>query len=224
VIRPNSGFKGFTIVELLITMLVMGMVVTIIMNFMANGLVNSAIQGARSDLLFEAQTALDLAQNDIRLSAAAEDDNRWQDANAPSAPSNLFSWHSDGTTVILATAAQDNAGGILFEDAHKYITVKDNYIFFVRSGVLYKRVLAAPVTTNGTKTSCPAAKATANCPADKTLLHNVKSFSVRYLNGQNQTVSPPDARSVELSVQLKTTKYRHDITAAYTTRTVFRND
>ena len=218
------GAAGYTLVELLITFVVLGIVVAVVMNFMASSLVQSTLMSARADLLFDAQNALDSAQSDIRLSAAAESNNRWPDDNAPAAPSDRFSWTSTSNRLILATAAENSSGTILFEDAKKYITHKDNYIYFVQNGNLYKRIIAAPVAGNPTKTSCPAAKATAACPADKLLMHNVQSFLVTYLDANDLEVTPTNARAIELTVNLKIRKYQHDITATYTTRTVFRND
>jgi prepilin-type N-terminal cleavage/methylation domain-containing protein len=215
---------GFTLVELIVAMLMTGILTLVVMNFMAHSLVQSTIESARAELLGEAQLTLDSANDDIRLSAAADDANRWPDAHAPNAPSDPYSWDSTASTVILATAAEDSQHNILFEDASKYITYKDNLIYFVSGGILYKRTLASPEANNSAKTSCPQALASASCPADKVLLHNVTSFTVRYLNGLDQTVTPSDARSIEMSVQLQVIKYRHPITASYTTRTVFRND
>lgn len=216
--------NGFTLVELMIVMSVTAIMTMVVMNFMADNLVASTVENARADLLHEEQSALDLATYDIRLSAAADDNNRWQDNYAPGAPGNLYSWSSNSSTLILATAAQDIHNNILFADANNYITNKDNYIYFVKNGTLYKRILPAPVANNSALQTCPKASATSSCPPDKELLHNVTTFTVKYYDGQNNQVTPSDARSIELTVALQTKKYGHVISANYTTRTVFRND
>ena len=215
---------GFTIVELLVALTVTGLVIGIMMNFMLNNLVQSSVQSAHANLLRESQQTLDLVANDIQLSANADQNNRWPDANAPSAPLNTFSWASNSTTLVLATAATTSSKTIIFSDPLKYITQKNNIIYFVQNKTLYKRTVAASVAGNGAKTSCPKSIATSLCPADKELVHDVSSFSVNYLDGDNQSVTPSNARSIELTLKLSAKTYRQVISETYTTRMVFRND
>jgi len=214
---------GFSLVELIVALVITGLLTGILLNFMLGSLVHSAEATARTNLLSEAQAALNVADTDIQSSASADQNNRWQDANAPDA-SNQLSWQSNSSTLILATAAQDSSGNIIFADPLKYITQKNNDIYFVQNNILYKRILAAPVSGNSATTTCPAGNATSSCPADKVLVHNVTSFAVRYLDATNQDVTPTNARSIELTLSLATTQYGHTLSATYTTRMVFRND
>lgn len=215
---------GFTLVETMIALAVTGILVLAVMNFVLENLITSAVTTARAELLSEAESGLDNAARDIRLSANADQNNRWQDNYAPNAPTDPYSWQSNSSTVILATAAEDQSNNILFQDPLKYITQKNNIIYFQKNGTLYKRILAAPITGNKARTTCPIAVASSSCPSDREMLHNVSAFSVRYLDGNDDEVSPTDARSVELTVQLQAKKYGQNITAKYTTRMVFRND
>src|SRR5581483_1667910 len=153
----------------------------------------------------------------------ADDDNRWQDSYAPVAGS-PYSWQSNSTTLILATAAVSTSGNILWQDANNYIPYKNNVIYFLQNGTLYKRILAANVANNSAITSCPAAHATASCPADRVMLQNVSSFSVAYHDGNGSNVTPSNARSVVLTVALSKTEYNQALTANYTAQMVFRND
>lgn len=220
---PASNDSGFTLVELLIALVVTGIVIGILMNFMMGSLVQSTLASAKANLLSEAQTTLNLVNNDIQLSSSADTNNRWQDPNAPD-PTNELSWQSNSSTLILATAAQDKSGNIIFSDPLKYITEKNNNIYFVQNGTLYKRILAAPDANNSAVTTCPAAESSSSCPPDKVLIHNVSSFSVQYIDAANQSVTPANARSIQITIGLADTKYGHNITASYTTRMVFRND
>jgi type II secretory pathway component PulJ len=215
---------GFTIVELAVALSVTSIIVLVIMDFMMNNLVQSTLETAQAQLLGEAQTTLDIMGNDVRLSATADQNNRWPDNYAPGAPSNLYSWQSDNSHIVLATAALDKSNNVIFSDPLKYISEKNNIIYFVQDGTLYKRTLAAPVANNRAVTSCPAADASSTCPADKELLHNVSSFTVTYYDGNNTSVSSTDARSVEIAINLQKRQYGHNISASYTTRMVFRND
>lgn len=215
---------GFTLVEVMASTAITGILIVVIMGFITNSLVSTTIDSTRGDMLREAEEAMDVITRDIRLSASAEDNNRWQDTYAPNAPTDLYSWQSDADTLILATAALDTNRNVLFEDALHYITYKNNNIYFVSGGKLYKRTLAATIASNAAKTSCPAAHATSTCPADSVLATNIASFQVHYISGDGAEVDPTDARSIELDINLQATKYNKSISASYKTRTVFRND
>ncbi len=220
--KLNRG--AFTIVELLVSVLVTSLLVMVIMNFTADSLVNYAINIARRDLLAEAQEALDKIADETRLSANADQNNRWQDTHAPGAPGNLLSWNSSGSTLILATAAQNTSKDIIFSDPAKYITEKNNNIYFVSNGTLYRRTLASTVASNAAKTTCPSSAASASCPADEALISNITNFVVRYIDGDGNQVTPTNARSIELEIDLSRNYYGRNITADYKTRMVFRND
>lgn len=216
--------SGFTIVEVLVAVIVTSLLVMVIMNFMADSLVNYAINIARRDLLVEAQEGLDKIADETRLSANADQNNRWQDTHAPNAPGNLLSWSSDNDTLILATAAQNANKDIIFSDPAQYITEKNNNIYFVNNGTLYRRIIASPVAGNAAKTTCPRSAATGTCPADEALISNISRFVIRYIDGNGAAVSPTNARSIELEIDLSRQYYGRNITADYKTRMVFRND
>lgn len=216
--------SGFTLVESVIALTVTSMLIFVVVNFMVNSIAQYSTVNARSRLLNEAQIALDIIGDDIRLSANADENNRWPDANAPIAPDNLFSWTSSPSTLILATAAEDVNGDIIFSDQAEYISLKDNNVYFVRDRKLYKRTLAADGISNTSVTTCPANETTANCPTDKQLLAGVDSFNLKYFNEKGEQVTPTDARSVEMYVKISEDQYRQPVSAEYTTRMVFRND
>jgi prepilin-type N-terminal cleavage/methylation domain-containing protein len=212
---------GFSLVELLVVMAITTVLASVASSFIISNLTGSTRATAKANLLGEAQVGVNKITADIRASSNADSDNRWPDANAPGG--NQFGWTSTSSQVILAIASQDNNDNILWQDSSNYIPYKDNAIYYVQNNVLYKRMLGAPVANNLAKTSCPAATATSSCPADRAILHNVSSFSVRYLDRTSTDTTPTNAKAVEITVTLSTTAYRQVITATYTTRMVFRN-
>lgn len=222
-LRQDSKEAGFTLVELIVAMVVLVVVSGAVITFSVNKTIEAARVSTRADLLTNAQIGLDRMANDIRLSSKADDTNRWADNNSPSSPTNNYGWQSTSTTLVLATSAQTSDGTILFDDKADYITTKNNYIYYLSGGTLYKRILAAPVSNNSAITTCPPASVTASCPSDKIVLTNVKSLSVKYYDTLNQQVDPASARSIQLTVQLGTTSFGQAITTNYTTRMVFRN-
>lgn len=216
--------NGFTLVETIIALTVTSILMFIIIDFMTNSIIQYSLTEERSKLLNEAQSGLDVIGNDIRLSGNADNNNRWEDINAPAAPTNLFSWQSNNSQLVLATAVEDTSGNIIFADPALYISEKNNNIYYVNNRKLYKRTLASSVNDNRAKTTCPADRASSDCPADRELLDDVETFTVKYYNSQNQEVAPTDARSVELYIKLQENKYSQPVSVDYSTRMVFRND
>lgn len=214
---------GVTIIELLITVTIISIMSFVIMNFMVSWLQQYAITETRSALLTDAQEAIDQIVDAIRLSSSADENNRWPDSNAPNG-SNQYSWLSDSDTLVLATAVENTGGEIVFSDSSNYTSQKDNLIYFLQNGSLYRRVLAAPVANNKRTTSCPQASSSASCPSDWKLAANVSNFTVKYFNGDNQEVEPTEARSVELSLTLQKRRFSQLIQSVYKTRMVYRND
>lgn len=224
--KTSNTSTGFTVIELLVAMSVMGLLIIVFMNFTNNTLVQTSITSARGDLLREAQLALDLIARDIRLSSNADDFNRIPDNNAPDAPTNPFSWYSDENTLVLATAAMDANKNIIFEDPLRYSSLKNNNIYYVQDRTLYIRTLAADQAENIARTSCPENIATTDCPADrKLIINNVERFKIRYLSADDtEVLTPTEARSIELTLALQVKRFGRTIQSSYITRTVFRNE
>lgn len=215
------GQHGFTVTELAIGISVAAILMTLIFGFMTNSLVQYSNDTNRANLLNSAQTGFEIITNDIRLSANADINNRWPDANGPSGD---FSWTSDNDTLVLATATEDTNGNIVFADQANYISQKNNVIYFLQNGTLYRRVLAAPVANNDAKTTCPSSLSSTSCPADKAILENVQDFAIKYIDEQGTEVTPADARAIELYAKLEKKTFSEPVTVDYTTRMVFRND
>ncbi len=220
----NLNARGFTTVELLVVVTVTTILIIIVGTFLITNLQQSTLATAKGNMLYETQQSLDLAANDIRLSSNADTNNRWPDANSPGGSGAPMSWQSNNNTLVLATAAENSTGTIIFADSKNYITEKNNIVYFVKDKTLYKRTIASSVANNGEKTSCPKSSSSTACPADKELLHNVTAFTVTYKDGQDTTVSPTTARSVELAVTVSKPMYQRDVSVNYKTRMVFRND
>lgn len=219
--RKRLNEAGYTLVEVLIVVTVMGILLAVIGTFALGSFTQTSVESVRASQLGESQIAMDRVINDIRLAAGADSTNRWPDANNSAG---TLAWSSNANTLVLATIATNASNNVIFADASKYISEKNSTIYFVKNGNLYKRVLAAPVAGNSAKTSCPQAVASASCPADKLMLSNVVSFSLKYFDGANAQVTPTNARSVELTVNTSTKRFSQTIKSNYTTRAVFRND
>lgn len=212
---------GYTLVEVVITLSVIGILLGIVGNFAVSALTQTTVESVRASQLGQSQIAMDKIINDIRLSAGADIVNRWND---PNNPNGSYAWQSNANTLLLSTVVMDSSDNVIFADASKYISEKNSVIYFVKDGTLFKRTLAATVPGNVAKTTCPAAVASTACPADSVMLNDVTNFRLKYLDNNNTEVTPTDARSVELTVEAATKRFGQDIKSGYTTRAVFRND
>lgn len=216
------GTRGVTLVELMISIVITGILVSVVIMFTVSNLSGFSATSIKENLLAQAQTGLNTMNDSILLAGAADVNNRIADSNGPGAPTNLFGWTGGSQTLILATAAEDTSGNILFSDASKYISYKNNVIYYLSGTTIYKRTLAASVSGNKAKTTCPASAASASCPADPVILQNVSAFSVTYLDKTNASVTPGNARGIEMTVTLKDKRFNTHVD--YKTRSVFRND
>ncbi len=222
---PHKGEKGFTLIELLVAISISSLLFIGIMTFLVTSLVNNSIRSARADLLREAQLSLDVMVKDIRLSASSAANNSVEDIYSPdAAATNGYGWESDVDTLVLNTAATNESNEIIFADASHYISEKDNIIYYVENGTLYKRTLANEVPGNSSNTTCPPEDATDDCPSDRLSVKNVYSLQFRYYDGLGDEVEPENARAVEVSLNLRTQKYGREVDVNYSTRTVFRNE
>lgn len=216
--------QGMTLIELLVTAVIVSIVSVILVAFLGDWVEQHAVSDTRTQLLTEAQNSLDIITDAVRLSAAADQLNRWEDPNSPGAPDDVYSWSSDSDTLVLASAVEDTNGDIVFSDTLSYTSQKNNQIFFVSDSKLYRRLLAAPEENNTMVTSCPESISSDVCPKDRLLADNVTSFVIKYYNADNQEVSPVGARSIQVSLTLAKTTYKQPIEESYSTRMVFRND
>ena len=214
--------RGLSLTELIISLSIISVLSFAVMSFMLSWTEQHAITETRSALLADVQNAVDQIVDAVRLSSTADSSNRLPDAHAPGG--NQFGWTSSNNTLILASAVEDTTGNIVFSDPASYTSQKNNQIYFVSNGVLYRRILAASVANNKLKTSCPSSSASTSCPADRVLARNVSNFQVKYFNSENSEVSPSHARSVEISLTLSRRKFSQLIQSVYKTRMVFRND
>lgn len=220
--RMSQRQAGFTLIELLVTMTLMSIVGVTLSQFVANWFEASTLTQARTNLLTNAESALDKVTTDIKLSGSADDNNRWPDNNGPGAPTNLYGWQSNSSTLILAKSATDSGGNVIYSDPNDYITEKDNEVYYLSGGTLYRRTLSSGSANDAAVTTCPP-PGQAGCPADATVATGVTSFTVQYYDANENIVAPSSARSIELDITLTSAQGGQTVSASYNTRMVFRN-
>ncbi len=218
----RTSSNGYALVELTIATAIISAIIMLLMSFMSVRISDYAAKSARSDIQFQSQKALDIISRDIKHSASVDGQNRWSDNYAPSSPSNNYSWVSDSDTLILAHPAISNSGQVLFQDAQGYVSYKDNFIYFIKDNVLYKRILAASVPNNRAITTCPSG--TTGCPPDIKLAENVESMIIAYYaTGEEQGSDPAPSRSVDVTLKVNKKVFGKNIIEEKRENTTFRN-
>jgi Tfp pilus assembly protein FimT len=215
-------YTGYTLVELTIATAIISAIILLMMNFMSVRIADNATKSARSSIQLQAQKAVDIISRDIKHSASVDGQNRWADNYAPDSPANNFSWSSDSDTLILAHPAISTDGQVLFQDAQGYVSYKDDFIYFIKDKILYKRILAAPVANNRATTTCPSG--TTNCPADIKLADDVETFLVTYYaTGEGAGNDPAPSRSVDVTLKINKKVFGKNIIEEIREHTTFRN-
>lgn len=219
--RRTLNQRGFTLLELLVIIMIVGILSLTVANFIIGWLQTSSLAQARASLLTNAQAALDNVSDDIRLSGGADGNNRWPDTYAPG---NEYGWQSNGSTLVLARVATSSTKDVIYSDPVQYVTEKDNVVYYVSGKKLYQRIIAAGNPSTAAITSCPPVSATPSCPADKKIAEDVTAFSITYYNADDQVVPADEARAVQLGITISQQKGGEQVEATYTTRMVFRNE
>ncbi len=220
-LSSKTGQSGFTLVELLVVMIIMGILSLSLANFIATWLQASNLAQNRSTLLYTAENALDTMTQDIQLSGDADLNNRYPD---PYAPGGLYGWTSGPQVLVLAKVAVDKYNNVIYSDSAKYISLKDNEIYFLSGSTLYRRTLSSGNASDVAVTTCPAADATPSCPPDTVIANNVSNLNFSYYDANENIVAPDDARSIQAAITVFQKSGVKTITASYTTRMVFRNE
>ncbi|HEY4963150.1 MAG TPA: type II secretion system protein [Candidatus Saccharimonadales bacterium] len=220
--RKSRGKEaGFTLVETLVVMIIMGVIGLMLSTFIYTWLQAATLAQNRASLLDTAESSMNTITTDVQLSGDVDTNNRWADAYGPGGQ---YGWTSGSQVLILAKAATDSSNNILFSDPAKYISQKDNDIYYLSGSNLYRRTLSAGVANDAAVTTCPPANASASCPADKLIARAVTSLSFSYIDSGGNTTTPTSARSVQVSLTLTKTQNARSITASYSTRMVLRNE
>jgi prepilin-type N-terminal cleavage/methylation domain-containing protein len=219
--KPLNKY-GFTLVELLIVIVVMGIITLPIATFVTTWLNAADIAQGRSNLLSNAESSMTTITTDIQLSGSAEENNRWPDPNGPGG--NQYGWSSSSSVLVLARIATDKGGNVIFSDTSKYISQKDDAIYFLSGTTLYRRLITSNSSNDSIETTCPPALATATCPADLVVATGVSSFSLAYYDINGAISTTANARSVQISLTLASKVDNHNISASYVSRMVFRNE
>lgn len=217
----RSVASAFTIVELSISMVVAGILAIVIFSVTFYYYANTVQAQTAADLGLESQAVLSQLSEDLRLADAISDTNALADANEPpggwvtSNPSNV---------IIIESPAVDASRNIIYDSSTGF-PYRNEYIYFISGGVMYKRILANSSASGNTETTtCPAAVANSTCPSDRLFSSHTSSLSFTLYDAAGAITSDfSQTRSVYLQVNLAKKVFGKNVTLNNSTRITLRN-
>lgn len=208
--------NGFTIVELMVTVAVGGLLTVAVVGMFLTMLSQSPVMRARNTLSTNLQTALNRINDDVRRSSNVTTYNLVPDANAPTSKTGYenvpgpetdtddnYYWRMGENRLLLNQTPIDSSSNPIYDNAQYAVGKKNTIIYYVRDGALYRRVVAAPYGTNSVTTaSCTPRVADGGCiQSDIRILDNLKAslgaaaFKVTYYD-RNGNVIPYTAKDI----------------------------
>jgi prepilin-type N-terminal cleavage/methylation domain-containing protein len=210
---------GFTIAELLIAVSVAAIASVLI--FTAFVYVNGSIlkEQTKTAMIRDSQLFLRRMVEDVRISNNIKTSNDIADSY------NGGGWTtSDPAYILIITVpATDENKNLVYDDITGQIYYHE-VVYFGDSGTMYRHLLANPGATDSIQTStCPAPNV--GCLRDIKLVENLENMLFKFYDSNDViTTIPENARSVEITINLRKRLYGEDIVTSNTTRMTLRNE
>lgn len=214
---------GFTIVELTVSTLVIGVLMSSLFLIFTNYYADAIRSDVAIQLTTESQTILRKMVEEIRTGSGIRNENLNTDAYEPAG-----GWETslaDGT-LILATPTLSNTNNFLFDESTGTL-FQTEYIYFVEGTTLYRRTLVDPsAVSSGSRevTSCPEANSTPTCPPDQRITDRFNFLSFTFYDQNNNiTTVANNARSIDIGISLTQNTFGGELSAENGIRMTFRN-
>lgn len=213
--------SGFTIVELVLSLVVGSMLSLTVIAFTFSYYMDTMRAQAETNMLIESQIILRRVADDMRYSSSILTTNTIADANEPSGGWNTS---NDDLILILSTPAADSQGDFI-DNEDQGTLYQNEFIYFADGQNFYKRVLAnSGASDNRLLTNCPAASASASCPADPLLSEDFSAMSfIFYDQNGDVTNDPTLGRSVDIIIELEKTVFGETLSVENQIRMTLRN-
>lgn len=219
--RLRPGQMGFTLVELTVSIAVMGIIGVVFLGLVANYFVVITRNNELAEMTVNSQNLLRTTVENIRFGDGVRQTNQISDPNAPSG-----GWNTSNTTFVIVIAVP------AVDKNHNYIIDPDtgspymNELVYYKSGTdLMERKLANPGAAGNTMlTTCPANLATSSCPADTELAVYVSSMTFTMFDQDGvQTSDPTQARSIQINLTMQRNAPGEPLNLYTSTRVTLRN-
>lgn len=212
---------GFTLVELLLSITIIGIISVSLIAVITNYLVIITRNNVAVDMTVDSQNLLRATVEELRYGAGVRGSNTILDPNGPGG-----GWTTSNANfvIIIATPAQDSSGNYII-DPGTGSPYNNELVYFKQGSILFKRILAHPNALGNTeRTSCPEPAANPSCPADRRLNETTKDMIFTlYDQDDAETADPLLARSVKIDLLLERDTFGEPLLLNNTIRTTLRN-
>lgn len=216
------GSKGFTIVELNITIILLALVNVAFLVILMNFLISSSRTNTITQLTSDSQSLLRTLTEELRYGSGVKSTNSITDSNAP-----VGGWNTSNTdfVIVTATPAEDTNGDFII-DIDTGSPYDNEFIYYRDNNELHKRTLIDPDSTgNILKTSCPESIATETCPADRKLVENLNTIGFTFFDQDNViTTDTLLTRSILIDLALSQNVFGNDLDYDNSVRVTLRNN
>lgn len=217
--------RGFTLVELLVTIPTVVMITAVVISLLMNLYGNLLTKNGLLEMEVDAQSALFTIRDDpfFAVHFAGTNQDGTTDTYAPTG-----GWNAVNDNAFIIYEASFNANRqtatrqLIYKQDEPHACnapeINENQfstntlIYFVSGGTLYRRVLipnqSLNCLTTFRKQTCPLANSSAACPADVVITRNVQSFTATYYDRQGTLIS---ASSLESNPDLFLQAQRADL-------------
>lgn len=208
--------RGVSLVEVIVASLIIGILAAVVSEFYVQRLIDYARSNTLLILQSNTKQALESVQRDIRSARSISATNQWPDLNGPGG--NQYGWNSSSgspSVLVLAVPAKYPDGELIYADGTHDALETNDVIYYINGAqkTLYRRVIANPVDNNAALTTCPAAIATATCPADGKVIEDVANLTANYYDSGNVVTAIP---SLAYSLEITLTQSRYNFGRTYT--------
>lgn len=219
--QSHQNTRGFTVVELTISIVIIGIISVGVLGVLTNYLVLVTRNAIATDMTADSQNLLRATVEELRYGAGVRQTNSITDANAPGG-----GWNTSNSNfvIIIAMPALDSSDNYII-DSSTGEPYNNEFVYFKSGNNLYKRILAHPSAVgNSVVTTCPASIVSASCPADRHLIDTIDDMVFTlYDQDDAVTTDPLLARSVKIDLSLTKDTFGSPLNLDYSIQTTLRN-
>lgn len=221
-LSPIDNNRGFTVVELLISITVIGIALTGLVGAMVFYFANMTRNNVFINMTIESQNLLRSTVEELRYGAGVRQSNT---INDPNAPSEGWNTNNDEFVIVIAVPAKNSDNEFIIDPVTGQ-PYNNELVYFKDGGNLFKRTLANPsAENNSASTSCPTNIASTTCPADRLLAESVKDMVFSLFDQDNiPTTNPLLARSINITLKMERDTYGQPQSLDNSIRVTLRNN